>query len=416
MRSARLVWLCVLALPLGSCATDEPAPDVWAPPVPASCGTVVRPSLGTLLRWPYLGDVGPDSITIAWGTAPGAESAARFGLDAAVASSAHTGVQSVSIGDEVIDLHHARLTGLSPNTEYCYAIELGGVTAAAGLSFRTAPGRDDATVRFTALGDFGSGAPGQLPIRDVMTEWMPQTDLWMTTGDNAYGDGDWDEWQRNVFDVYRDHFVGKPHYMVPGNHDYKTERAAPMLANLFLPENATRPEDRERYWSFDWGPVHFIGLDSEESINVTGDDDMVDWLAADLAANDKPWTIMLWHHPVVTGHPSRTGNILVIGRVLPLVQEHGVDLVLVGHDHFYERFERLWFTDFVPAEDPSGFAFVITGGGGQPAYDASHELDAFQASINHFVHVEVSPCDLTLQAVSIDNEVIDTYRANKCAE
>jgi hypothetical protein len=308
-----------------------------------------------------------------------------------------------------IALFSARAVGLEPNTEYCYAVEIDGTTTASGLRFHTAPAHPDAPVRFTALGDFGAGTEAQLEVAAQMDDWLGEADLWMTMGDNAYSSGTWGEWQENVFEPHRDQFHRVPVYMVPGNHDWNDDGLDldPFRGNLFLP-------GAENYWSLDYGPVHFIGLDSEKGILETGDGSMVQWLEADLAAADRPWTIAMWHHPVVTGHPSRTGSFLMITRAIPLLQEYGVDLILVGHDHFYERFQRLRFDEFEAVADPEGFGYVISGGGGRVLYPVEpHELDVVRAQRHHFLYVEADLQRIRVRAIAADGEIFDDFELTK---
>jgi hypothetical protein len=94
------------------------------------------------------------------------------------------------------------------------------------------------------------------------------------------------------------------------------------------------------YYSFDHGNVHFVVLDSTQS-DRSSSGPMLTWLRADLAANTRPWTIALWHHPPYSrgGHNSDTDTTMTQMRqnVLPILEGGGVDLVLAGHSHSYER-------------------------------------------------------------------------------
>jgi hypothetical protein len=100
----------------------------------------------------------------------------------------------------------------------------------------------------------------------------------------------------------------------------------------------------ENYYSFDYGNVHFVCLDSEYSdLSVEGP--MADWLRADLASHTMDWLIAFWHSPPYTKGTHDSDNIfdtfghLVAMRenFLPILEDHGVDLVLCGHSHVYER-------------------------------------------------------------------------------
>jgi hypothetical protein len=96
----------------------------------------------------------------------------------------------------------------------------------------------------------------------------------------------------------------------------------------------------EAYYAFDVGRVHIICLESYETSRAPGGA-MLTWLAADLAANHADWTIAFWHHPPYSkgSHDSDTAIELLQMRqnALPVLEAGGVDLVLAGHSHAYER-------------------------------------------------------------------------------
>jgi len=399
--------------------TPEPTPAPYVEPAPPDCGAPVVPgSVEGLTRWPYLGDVTRTSVRMAFGGGDSAQTATvRFGPSASMDSSLTPSRSVIPGSGSDIALFETRIEGLQPGTEYCYAVDIDGTTVASGLTFRTAPDHPDAPVRFLAIGDFGGGTPEQLALAGRMAGRLDRTDLFLTTGDNAYGDGDWDEIHDFVFAPYQDILTRLPFYPTHGNHDYKTDRAAPSLANYLLPENALKEEQHERFWSFDYGPVHFVGLDCVEGILDITDTSMIEWLVQDLRSHDRPWTVALWHYPILTGHPERDGDGLMISRVLPILQDR-VDLVLVGHDHFYERFQRLRFDGNTAVADPEdGFHYVITGAGGKSLYDVEpHPLDVTRVQQHHFTWVEVDSCRLHLEAEDLDGNEIDDFVIDKCAE
>jgi hypothetical protein len=134
----------------------------------------------------------------------------------------------------------------------------------------------------------------------------------------------------------------------------------------------------EAYFSYESGDLHVVQLDSAES-DLTPGSPMLVWLAADLAVNRRPWTIVAFHHPPYTkgthdsDNPDDSGGIMMRMRenVLPILEAHGVDLVLTGHSHGYER---TFLIDghygptgtFVPA------TMLKRGGDGDPAGDGPY--------------------------------------------
>lgn len=388
-------------------SAPPPTPTPWERYAAADCGVGVEPgSVDGLERWPYLGLTETDGMTVAWGGVEAAQAGRLLvGTDGSYGT-AIEGERRLLPGHEGEQFAQfaARVTGLEPNTEYCYGVEIDGVVMASGLTFHTKPVHPDAPVRFTALGDFGSGNDNQLRVIDAMDAWVPQSDLWMTLGDNAYGDGLYHEIHENNFDRHRRHLMQVPAYLTPGNHDWRDGDLEPYLDNWFLP-------GAESYWSLDYGPVHFVGLDSEVGVLDLEPGNMVEWLRADLEAHrDARWTIALWHHPILTGHPDRSGHIAMIGRVVPILQEFGVDLVLVGHDHFYERFVPLRFDGFETFEDPEGFHYVISGSGGNTLYELNdHPLDVVGERRFHFLYVEADRERIRVRAIGDEGDVIDDF-------
>jgi hypothetical protein len=138
-----------------------------------------------------------------------------------------------------------------------------------------------------------------------------------------------------------------PVFPVAGNHDYKTDDAGPFREVFALPENGG-PEGTERWYSFDWGDVHFVAIDTER----VGPKQAA-WLDADLADNQLPWTVVFAHKsPYSSGSHGSDRNVREVFG--PILEFHRVPLMLAGHDHNYERSEQI-----------NGVTYVVTGGGGR---------------------------------------------------
>src|SRR6185369_16850295 len=172
-------------------------------------------------------------------------------------------------------------------------------------------------------------------------------DLWLMLGDNAYNSGTDAEYQVGVFDVYQTPLRSSVLWPTLGNHDGVSADSAtqsgPYYDIFSLPaggEAGGVASGTEAYYSFDYGRVHFVCLDSYESGRAPAVP-MLQWLASDLHAAHADWTVAFWHHPPYTkgSHDSDVDIELTEMRqnVLPVLEEAGVDLVLCGHSHDYER-------------------------------------------------------------------------------
>ena len=246
--------------------------------------------------------------------------------------------------------------------------------------------------------------------------------IFLHLGDMAYGSGTFTEFEAHVFDIYRDLLHEVPTYPAPGNHEYKTEVGQPYLDVYYLWEQALRETDQERYYSFDYGDVHFVSLDSNGETLLPAaidtenlmDDDMLDWLEADLAASDKPWKIAFFHHPPYTSS-ERDPNVLVRNGLLPLLEAGGVDLVLCGHDHHYERTKAIKEGEPVLHEEGGIYYFVVgSGGAGLRVATGDWWTEAVDDQNHAFLDLRVRGCTAIGQAISLDGDVIDEFELDGC--
>jgi hypothetical protein len=161
------------------------------------------------------------------------------------------------------------------------------------------------------------------------------------------------EYQNAVFDnMYDQLLMNTPLFPAPGNHDYNNHipfSPPPAYYDIFsLPaqgESGGLASGTEHYYSWDYGNVHFISLDSYD-VNRDSTGAMGLWLKADLAAATwQDFIIAYWHHPPYTKGTHDSDNPLFYDfemvemreQILPLLENGGVDLVLAGHSHVYER-------------------------------------------------------------------------------
>ena len=301
---------------------------------------------GTLTRAAYLQQAAPTTMTIRWRSSQSIAGRVKYGASAA--SLTNTANAAASTTE-----HEVTLTGLTANTTYFYSIGSAFDTLAGGDAAHTfttpPPAGSTANFRVWVLGDAGTGTASQTSVRDAFYTWTGAHDpnLVLQLGDNAYNSGLDSEFQAKVFDIYGSLMKRVPFWSCLGNHE--TNQATsfvdtyPYFSIYTFPKAAQCggvASGTEHYYSFDYGNIHFISLDSmTASRSATGA--MATWLTADLASNTQTWVVAFFHHPPYTkgSHDSdtETGLIEMRTNLLPILETGGVDLVLCGHSHSYER-------------------------------------------------------------------------------
>jgi len=343
----------------------------------------------SLTRGPFLQNVGPKSASVAWSTADVGESILRCGQ--------FPGVWDIEKSGPSTDRHLFELTSLQPSTRYYYELEVGGTVLTSGstFSFETSPAvKDLRSFRFLAWGDSGNASGSQFDVAEQIDAVQPRPKLVLGLGDLAYPSGGWDDWNPKLFAPYENLVRNTAFWPTIGNHDIQTQNAAPYLDVFYLPENTGapgNPSGTERYYSFDYGMAHFVSIDFWSSdVSVGGD--QYDWMIADMdsaVSRGKRWIIVFAHSPPYTdgSHDSLNEGYLIFvhDNWVPVMEEHGADLVLAGHSHVYER-TYLLEDDVILQNDPSvysktpggpGTIYITSGaGGGGSSGDFDHPLVA----------------------------------------
>ncbi|MBI1287706.1 MAG: T9SS type A sorting domain-containing protein [Flavobacteriales bacterium] len=330
----------------------------------------------TVTRGPYLQFPTSSSMKVMWRT------------DVATPARVYYGPTLATVMDNQVDVstsetdHTVNITGLDPFTEYYFAVS-DGSTVLAGADdnhrFRTSPEIGTVQpIRVWCIGDFGKGNEKQMAVKQSMLDHVGDDlpDFWMWLGDNVYDNGTDEEYSTKVFDSiygYSEIFPRIPFMPCPGNHDYgsvlslttgadPTTHHGPYYDLVDVPTNGEIggvPSNYELYYSFDYGNVHFMSLNSEigsvtplqPSWDWTGANPLfsfngspfTDWMEADLAANDKPWVVAFIHQPPYTAgsHESTAFYEVYMQAVrenlVPILESYGVDVLITGHSHVYER-------------------------------------------------------------------------------
>ncbi len=308
------------------------------------------PEAVTIVRAPYLQNGTPSSAVVRWRT------------DQPCASQLWLGASASSLQPAFFDAvprtdHAAVLTGLPAETSFHYRVgDANGILPgqSAEQVLRTLPPVGAVRpLRVWAIGDMGFGSASQIAVRGLFDAFAGThpADAMLMLGDNAYYVGTDAEYQVGVFDVYQRHLASTFCWPTLGNHDAASvvtaTQSGPYYDIFTLPQNGEAgglPSGTESYYSFDRGHVHFVCLDSMDSDrSATGA--MMTWLAADLAATGARWIVAFFHHPPYSAgshrsdDPTDSGGRMTDMRAiaLPILEAGGVDLVLAGHSHSYER-------------------------------------------------------------------------------
>lgn len=313
-------------------------------------GTARTQTAAQLVRGPYLQTGTSTSVVVRWRTNLPTDSRVRYGHAPDALGS--------SVGESTSVTEHAvELTGLSAGTRYCYSVGSTNQTFSGGDEahcFTTAPETGSPQpIRIWAFGDAGFGDANQAAVRDAYLAHAGgrRTDVWLMLGDNAYDFGTDAEYQAKVFDMYPSLLKSTVLWSTFGNHEGSSSSSAsqsgPYYESFTFPmagEAGGAPSGTEAYYSFDYGNVHFVSLNSHD-VPRSPTDPMLTWLRSDLAQNTRQWTIAFFHHPPYSkgshdsDNPADSDGRMQDMRenAVPILEEFGVDLVLTGHSHSYER-------------------------------------------------------------------------------
>ncbi len=207
--------------------------------------------------------------------------------------------------------------------------------------------------RVWVLGDPGTRKKAERDVRDAYYRWTGdrKTDFWLILGDIAYSAGKDTEYQGAVFDIYGSMLRKSVLWPALGNHDAGSANSPiehGVYFNIFtMPAQGQAGgvmSGTEAYYSFDYANIHAVCIDSSDS-SWMKDGLMLKWLEADLKANQQDWLIAYCHHPPYTKGSHNSDNDrdsearmrMMRERVLPILEAHGLDLMLTGHSHAYER-------------------------------------------------------------------------------
>lgn len=308
----------------------------------------------SITRGPYLQLATDTSMILRWTTDVPCEGTVHYGTTLGTYSTTATEA-GASTGHEVF------VGGLSPNTRYYYYISTDGSDTISGydgtyyFTTNVSAGDRSQPSRFWVLGDQGQPGAAQDSVHSKFfqySDWKDSMDMILMLGDNAYNSGYDSEFQAAVFDPLDEVLRNTPLYSCVGNHEVRYDAAhsisTPSTTPYYLIHNFPTAGEAggtasgtESYFSLDYGNVHIISINAEEEDLDSATSTMWSWLESDLQQNTLDWIFVIVHQgPYTKGsHNSdtETEHIKVRENFLPLLERYGVDLMMSGHSHSYER-------------------------------------------------------------------------------
>lgn len=307
--------------------------------------------------------------------------------------------------------HHIfELTGLAAGTRYKYRVTTGGQRDSGERVFRTLPQRPD-RIRLIALGDARTNPDDWHAVSQRVFENEEDALFIIGTGDYPSDGSKYDQWVNQFFAPGRDLLGRIPLWPSIGNHERTREyvespppdqEPRSHYFSLFeLPGN-------EHWYRVDYQYVTLLIIDSNSQMSPGHA--QYDWLLEQLRSDRRRFTLAAFHHPPFTSGPH--GRLEADGTprewpmdqgqrfLVPLFEMYGVDLVLNGHDHLYERSHK------------DGVYYVVTGGAGAPLYKVGSAPNPYQQvniSVNHYTALDVDNSSITLTAIDRHGEVLDWF-------
>jgi predicted phosphodiesterase len=243
------------------------------------------------------------------------------------------------------------------------------------------------STRFAVIGDGGTGEMPQFQIAQQM-QHLHETfpfEFVLMLGDNIYGTNDAYGYQRKFEAPYQPLLkAGIKFYATLGNHDDPNQR-------LYKPFNM----DGTRFYSFKKGDAQFFALDSNYMTP-----EQLTWIEKEVSGSSAKWKICFFHHPLYSNARFHGPDLDLRKRLEPLLKELGVNVVLNGHEHVYERLKP-----------QGGIQYFVLGNSGQlrkgdlrPSRDTAKGFDTDRA----FALMEVTADELYFQVISGRGDTVDS--------
>jgi Calcineurin-like phosphoesterase len=248
------------------------------------------------------------------------------------------------------------------------------------------PNRPD-SLKLAVIGDNGTGEQPEYDIAARMVEAHTTFpfDLVLMLGDNMYGSQQPADFVKKFERPYERLLKeGVRFYATLGNHDQQSNR-------FYAPFNM----DGQRYYTYARKNVRFFVLDSNFL-----DPPQVAWLESALKAATEDWKICYFHHPLYSDGWRRGSEVDLRVRLEPLFVKYGVNVVLSGHHHFYER--------LTPQK---GIVYFVSGAAGQLRKGHVKRSAMTAASFDQdqsFMLIEIAGPDLFFEAVSRTGATVDS--------
>lgn len=361
-------------------------------------GGVASSQIESPIIWgPILGAMDETSIAISWNT-----------LRAVGADLQYSTVEvydTTGTWEEILSFEphegiaEVQLRGLTPGNTYRYQVVIyeGDAVYPSPIGYFTTVSVEARPFSFLIYGDTRTYPDRHKLVADTMAKNEPDAAFVINTGDVVESPtiGRF----KNFFAAIANLALSHPYLAVIGNHEKGHPRYYEFLS---LPSGGGKAG--EEWWSFDYGDVHLLGLDSNA---LTGSQaiklmkEQMEWVREDLANSDAKFKIVLFHHPIYSSTWEGGVNESMRAMWEPIFRETGVDLVLNGHMHCYEHFYTY------------GIHHVVTGGGGAPLQDPVDEVAdgtvCRRYNTLHYLRITVAGDTLRVEAIPIasvyDDEV-----------
>ncbi|EDZ62675.1 metallophosphoesterase [Sulfurimonas gotlandica GD1] len=390
-------------------------------------------------RAPYAVMQTQDAITIKWQTPEFEVGSLEYGF---FSDSMNTKIRD----KKQTKKHSITISGLNECTKYYYKVSSDSLDIDnEDRSFKTLCKNADSQ-KIWVIGDSGEAGKDQDRVYSQMLKHIDKDfnklDMWILLGDNAYRSGTQKQYNKNMFEPYKELVKRFVPWAIIGNHDDRRWAFYNIWDFPTKGESGGEPSGSEKYYSINNGNLHLVMLDSEMR-RIDANSDMVAWLRKDLSKNTKPWVIVALHTPPYTdgGHNSDSdydsgGRMKKVREnLVPVFDEFGVDLVLSGHSHDYERSKLIakhtgkgksfnkqnivqdakscYSKSIKPAKN-SGTIYQVCG--------SSAKLD--QANLKHpalpfafqemgSIILDITPTTLSSKFINIDGKIMDEFIIKK---